>query len=661
MKPRLFPLVFASLLLFAGAVFAQSLPPAPTNLVARIEHPGETEVMLTWQSAMGSYTFKIYRSLSDSTHFSPITTTTMRSYKDHGTVSGNTYFYYVTSLVVQGGNIIESLPSNIARMSLTGGTLSPKGTISGRVVSDSTGRGIPLVKIRFYHLSGPSMMEPQAFTDSLGFYLARLDTGRYLVKAEPMEGHHWNSPFIPEWYNNAPTPSTATPVRVLRDSVFAANFGLASRGTVAYAFVSGRVTDTLGVPLRNASVALMRTMQEMHFLSATTGMMPGLGEEMMEMEGAGHTRGVMWRGYTDSLGNYRARVITGNSYIAMASKFGYAPEYYNNKPNPILADIIVVTRDTSGINFSLSSNLVNLNSISGIVRDSSGTHVPSRIVLYPVRYTPGMHERFMHTDSLGAFTMTNVPAGKYFVFASPFSGYTPAFYKAGAFGIHRRQDADTVNITGNVTGVNVGVVPIGSTGYAHVGGTIHSSAGAPLAGVNLVATSSTGDVLGYGLSDGNGNYAIDAVATGSVTISVEREEYVPTAGNVNITSSTFSLNNVDFTLSPATPTGVTDRGTTPAAFALQQNYPNPFNPSTTIGFNIPASSRVSVKIFNLLGQEVVSLVNGELAAGTHAVLWNGKDNAARSVASGIYFYKLTATPSSGGQEVTQIRKMILMK
>lgn len=131
--------------------------------------------------------------------------------------------------------------------------------------------------------------------------------------------------------------------------------------------------------------------------------------------------------------------------------------------------------------------------------------------------------------------------------------------------------------------------------------------------------------------------------------------------NTAVFTTTQLYSAYSFTGVPNNPTGVESQKTIPARFELQQNYPNPFNPSTTIGFNIPASSRVSVKIFNLLGQEVVSLVNGDLVAGTHAILWNGKDNAARSVASGLYFYKLTATANVGGQEFTQIRKMILMK
>jgi hypothetical protein len=80
----------------------------------------------------------------------------------------------------------------------------------------------------------------------------------------------------------------------------------------------------------------------------------------------------------------------------------------------------------------------------------------------------------------------------------------------------------------------------------------------------------------------------------------------------------------------------------PVSFALFQNYPNPFNPQTVIRFDIPVKSNVSLKIFNILGQEVKTLVYSELSPGEKSVSWNGKDNAGLSVNSGIYVYELRA-------------------
>ena len=88
-----------------------------------------------------------------------------------------------------------------------------------------------------------------------------------------------------------------------------------------------------------------------------------------------------------------------------------------------------------------------------------------------------------------------------------------------------------------------------------------------------------------------------------------------------------------------------------------RNFPNPFNPSTTISFSLTAKDAKNAKleIYNLKGQKVKTLVNEELAAGKHSVVWNGTDDSDKSVSSGIYFYKMRAG------SYTSTKKMILMK
>ena len=78
------------------------------------------------------------------------------------------------------------------------------------------------------------------------------------------------------------------------------------------------------------------------------------------------------------------------------------------------------------------------------------------------------------------------------------------------------------------------------------------------------------------------------------------------------------------------------------ALALAGNYPNPFNPSTSIRFSVPAEQQVSLKIFNMLGQEVVTLVDGKMSTGSHEVVWDGRNASGQTVASGTYIYRLSA-------------------
>jgi hypothetical protein len=96
----------------------------------------------------------------------------------------------------------------------------------------------------------------------------------------------------------------------------------------------------------------------------------------------------------------------------------------------------------------------------------------------------------------------------------------------------------------------------------------------------------------------------------------------------------------------------------PEEFILQQNYPNPFNPNTVISYQLPVSSFVTLKVYDILGNEIVTLVNEELASGNYKVEFN-----ADRISSGIYFYTLNAgSPSTGsGQGFIETRKMILLK
>jgi hypothetical protein len=92
-----------------------------------------------------------------------------------------------------------------------------------------------------------------------------------------------------------------------------------------------------------------------------------------------------------------------------------------------------------------------------------------------------------------------------------------------------------------------------------------------------------------------------------------------------------------------------------SGFTLSQNYPNPFNAGTQIQFELPEKSGVQLAIYNILGEEVRTLIDRELSAGTYHLEWDGRDKSGRAVASGVYLYKLTAG------ETVQSRKMILLK
>jgi len=93
----------------------------------------------------------------------------------------------------------------------------------------------------------------------------------------------------------------------------------------------------------------------------------------------------------------------------------------------------------------------------------------------------------------------------------------------------------------------------------------------------------------------------------------------------------------------------------PRTFALHQNYPNPFNAATVIKYDLPRASDVRIDVYNVLGQRVVTLVDGQQNAGFHEIVWNSTNEDGGTVASGVYFYRIQA------EDFTQSKKMVLLK
>ena len=100
---------------------------------------------------------------------------------------------------------------------------------------------------------------------------------------------------------------------------------------------------------------------------------------------------------------------------------------------------------------------------------------------------------------------------------------------------------------------------------------------------------------------------------------------------------------------------VSEGSVVPSGYSLSQNYPNPFNPETTIRYDLPEEGTIRLFLYNLSGQKIRTLVEGERPAGTYSVTWDGRDDAGRDVASGVYLCRM----ESGG--LSTVRKMLLVR
>jgi O-glycosyl hydrolase len=131
-----------------------------------------------------------------------------------------------------------------------------------------------------------------------------------------------------------------------------------------------------------------------------------------------------------------------------------------------------------------------------------------------------------------------------------------------------------------------------------------------------------------------------------------RYDFITTANNRNFAygdpvsgDQLFLLpaNSISTLVGDYDPTDVEDeRPQVPEEFKLMQNYLNPFNPTTTIEFQLPQTSDVTIKIFNILGREVYTLTDRTFQSGRHSLLWNGLDNAGQQVSTGMYLYRIQA-------------------
>ncbi len=135
---------------------------------------------------------------------------------------------------------------------------------------------------------------------------------------------------------------------------------------------------------------------------------------------------------------------------------------------------------------------------------------------------------------------------------------------------------------------------------------------------------------------------------------------VPSGASAVTVSSPGVQDNIDFQLPNLVDLLVSveetpEESLIPTAFRLSQNYPNPFNPTTQINYDVPRTSQVSLKVYNMLGQHVKTLFEGRKEAGHYAVKWDGSNQRGEQVSAGIYFLRMVS------EGVTLSRKMLLVK
>ena len=228
---------------------------------------------------------------------------------------------------------------------------------------------------------------------------------------------------------------------------------------------------------------------------------------------------------------------------------------------------------------------------------------------------------------------------------------------AGALGVDSTLSAtiaDTLSsiLNGQVTAIYLGLVAEGTSHGAAAG-----------IATNRVAPSAPSQLLGMlamnGVSVNDGDHDFNGTS-GRMLFKVDAASGV---GGICIPTQEYQEVNVEFVnvvdwvppTGPIKPLTINDTSVLPNEFELLDNYPNPFNPTTSISFNIPSEVYTEVNIYNMMGQKVRTLHNGNLQAGRHHIFFDGFDDNNIQLGSGVYFYRVTAG------EFNATKKMMLVK
>ena len=493
-------------------------------------------------------------------------------------------------------------------------------------------------EISFLNVNGTSTENLYVSTDEQGNYSIDVPPGSYYIRSKALYRQETAWAYRYLYYDNAMTLQDADIMEVNSDTSDI-NF---VHNNLQVGSISGNVIDVADLsPLEGVEI------------STTSN--PKLDSSFVG---------------TDSSGDYSVDVFEGE-YLLFAYKTGYEVLFFNQAPTIFDATPVVVSPDNlniTGVDFSLPAQGTGTNSISGFVYDGETSDPLPDVYVYALPLSTGGNGNssilkngkssgdgeILKTDNNGAYTLGKLSDGVYTILFYR-ADYVSIFY-GGTFSW---ETANVFNLTGNtnLTNINISLAKMSGFGGEITGSVSTSDGGDTPANIltsSLVSVSnSSNDVVATAITDYNGKYLVPSVMNGVYTIKASHIGYITNEYSQPVQidlSNNPVVKNIDIGLK-SSPSSVTDNGgQTPETFNLYQNYPNPFNPTTKIEFDLAKAQYVSLRIYDILGKEITTLVNSFVRAGNYSIEFDASD-----LASGIYFYELNAG------SFHQMRKMILLK
>lgn len=363
---------------------------------------------------------------------------------------------------------------------------------------------------------------------------------------------------------------------------------------------------------------------------------------------------------TDPNGYYELNLPKG-IYTVAAAKPGYRTIFNNDTPDPFFAPLVQLdSGQTVVIDYTMPSLSSTNYSVSGVVYDSAsggilnkgvvivrkGSHAPSRMMMEDSTVYAG----FIAGD--GSYSV-NVESDTFYYVQTYSNYYLPGYYNSAGYASVFWQNADTLLINSNISDKNIYLQRDLSFGGGMATGNINIPNYESLTyeGITLFARSvSSGQLYNYGFGKDDATFRLDNIPYGNYELIAQR------VGLPNAISQQFTIDSLNPFVSDLSiifePSSVSeDNNFIVEDFHLLQNYPNPFNPSTRIQWQSYVNSKTTLKVYDVLGNEVATLVDAELPAGKYEVDFSAKE----SLSSGVYIYRLQAGDYSSS------KKMILLR
>lgn len=369
---------------------------------------------------------------------------------------------------------------------------------------------------------------------------------------------------------------------------------------------------------------------------------------------------------TDIYGFYSAELPRG-SYTVAAEKDSYYVTFFGQQFDPFNAEFIFID-DTSQVtaDIILAKEEITSNSVAGKIYDSlSGTPLNKGIIVVrngnhnPTKMSQGSGSNIaangIYTAFIdqGIYQVDNIVEASYYYIQSFSDYFVPSYYNSSGNSQIFWQNADSVYIGSEIINKNIFMPRDSSIGGGNALGSvnINTRSGDNITDVIIYAqpVNNNTSVFNYAFTSQSGNFKVPFLPYGEYRLVAQKIGYYDGYSTTFIIDPTDTvIKNLNITLNP---NSVDEDPFIPEDHVLLFNYPNPFNPKTIIGFTLPFSSEVELKVYNLIGEEVKTLLfEQHLSAGKYEIDFNAED-----LSSGIYFVILKT------QEGIKAQKILLLK